>query len=145
MIHELNYKGAKSIMAMSKDNQDWLAGKAGVNPPDLDTVVTGGLDVRDLYNSTIKKFVNGSKDAKSIIGMAAKNTCEFPVFVSNSVPLDYATAICALLEQNYASFIQQAIGILVVSSILQALRMEYCIGLKVWTMKFLQSYFEKHS
>ena len=98
-------------MPMSKDNQDWLAGKAGVNPPDLDTVVTGGLDVRDLYNSTIKKFVNGSKDAKSIIGMAAKNTCEFPVFVSNSVPLDYATAICALLEQNYASFIQQAISL----------------------------------
>lgn len=47
----------------------------------------------------------------SIIGMAKQNVFEFPVFVSDSVPLDYATAINTLLEQVYASYLQMALSI----------------------------------
>jgi hypothetical protein len=59
-------------------------------------------------------FVKGFKNAnntKSLAGMAAKNTFEFPVFVSKSVPLDYATATNSLLEQLYASYLQMAISL----------------------------------
>lgn len=48
--------------------------------------------------------------SKSIIKSAAKNVFEFPVFVSSSVPLDFATAINSLLEQVYASYVQMAIS-----------------------------------
>ena len=58
------------------------------------------------------RFLKGAsarRGKKSIVGMAAKNTFEFPVFVSKSIPLDYATAINSLLEQIYASYLQMAV------------------------------------
>lgn len=51
------------------------------------------------------------KSSKSIIKAAKGNIFEFPVFVANSVPLDYATATVSLLEQVYASYLQMAISI----------------------------------
>ena len=48
---------------------------------------------------------------KSIIGMAKENVFEFPVFVADSVPLEYATATNSLIEQVYASYLQMAISI----------------------------------
>jgi hypothetical protein len=100
-------------MAMKKENQDYLAQKAGVNPPEASTVAKGVKSLEDLEKSSFGRFRRGAvaaKSAKSIIGMAAKNTFEFPVFVSSSVPLDYATATCSLLEQNYAAYLQIAIA-----------------------------------
>lgn len=65
-----------------------------------------GLTVgRELYT----KLKNGP--AQSIAARAAKNLFEFPVFVSTSVPLNYATATCSLLEQMYASFLQMTISL----------------------------------
>lgn len=47
----------------------------------------------------------------SIVGMAKANIFEFPVFISDSVPLEYATATNTLLEQVYAAYLQVAISI----------------------------------
>ena len=66
----------------------------------------------ELYKSGAERFLKGAaarRGKKSIVGMAAKNTFEFPVFVSKSIPLDYATAINSLLEQIYASYLQMAV------------------------------------
>ena len=52
----------------------------------------------------------GMFGAPSIIGRATQNIFEFPVFVSSSVPVDMATAVNALLEQTYASYLQMAIS-----------------------------------
>lgn len=59
-------------------------------------------------DSATKKFQN-KKHSKSIIKSAKDNIFEFPVFVSSSVPMDYATATNTLLEQCYASYLQMAI------------------------------------
>ena len=59
-------------------------------------------------DSASKKFQN-KKHSKSIIKSAKDNVFEFPVFVSNTVPMDYATAANTLLEQCYASYLQIAI------------------------------------
>lgn len=81
---------------------------------DVATIKMGVNSLSGLYDKGIEKFVKGQKSAlkgkSSVIGMAAQNTFEFPVFVSKSVPLDYATATCTLLEQVYASYIQMAIS-----------------------------------
>lgn len=64
-------------------------------------------------NKTVKQktAVNaGQYGASSIIGKAKKNLVEFPVFVSSSMSLEYATAINTLLEQVYASYLQMAIS-----------------------------------
>ena len=47
----------------------------------------------------------------SIVKSAQGNVFEFPVFISNSIPLDYATATTSLLEQIYAAYLQMAISI----------------------------------
>ena len=47
----------------------------------------------------------------SIISSAKENVFEFPVFMSSSVPMDYATAVNSLLEQVYASYLQMAVSI----------------------------------
>lgn len=83
--------------------------------------VTKGLDetsnaVRQFENvkGQIKAKANaaaGSVGSPSIVGKAAQNIFEFPVFVSSSVPVAYATATNALLEQMYASYLQMAISI----------------------------------
>ena len=46
----------------------------------------------------------------SIVKAAQNNVFEFPVFVSNTIPMDYATATVSLLEQIYATYLQLAIS-----------------------------------
>ena len=67
---------------------------------------------KNAYNALKPKFTAnaGNYGSKSLIGQAARNLFEFPVFISTSVPLDYATAINSLLEQMYASYLQMAIS-----------------------------------
>ena len=47
----------------------------------------------------------------SLIASAKQNVFEFPVFISSSIQLDYATTPTSLLEQVYASYLQMAISI----------------------------------
>jgi len=67
---------------------------------------------KNAYNALKPKFTAnaGNYGSKSLIGQAARNLFEFPVFISTSVPLDYATAINSLLEQMYASYLQMTIS-----------------------------------
>ena len=79
----------------------------------LDQVTAAGNEAIDLINrvdDATAKF-QPSKRRGSIIKSAQGNIFEFPVFVSNSVPLDYATATVSLLEQIYAAYLQMAISI----------------------------------
>ena len=59
----------------------------------------------------LKGLTTNSDNNKSIAGMAKRNIFEFPVFISKSVPLDYATATNSLLEQLYSSYLQTAISL----------------------------------
>ena len=100
-------------MPMRKDSQDFLVANSGASEYDFDQVVTAAGNLKDLHNTTIGRFLKGNKagrNTKSIIGMASRNTFEFPVFVSKSIPLEYATATNQLLEQLYASYVQMAIS-----------------------------------
>lgn len=59
-----------------------------------------------------QKLSDGFKNGRgSVVNQAKGNIFEFPVFVSSSVPLEYATATNSLLEQVYASYLQMAISI----------------------------------
>lgn len=62
---------------------------------------TDGIDIEFNFRS----------GKQSVAGIAKANLFEFPVFVSTSVTLDYATATNSLLEQVYASYLQSAISI----------------------------------
>lgn len=84
--------------------------KAGIDPPDAEEIAKAGVLGKGTFDRTINKFIKGAKGNTSVIGMATKNTFEFPVFVSSSVPLDYAESTCEILEQVYASYIQMAIS-----------------------------------
>lgn len=98
---------------LNDDYKDWLLSKSGADQEDLDTVVGTAGNLKDIYDTSIGRLIKGykkGKSTKSVIGMAAKNTFDFPVFVSKSVPLDYATATVQLLEQLYASYVQMAIS-----------------------------------
>lgn len=67
------------------------------------------FDVISTVDVASRKFQK--RNRKGSIAKAAKsNLFEFPVFVSKSVGLDYATATVSLLEQLYASYLQQAIS-----------------------------------
>ena len=61
-------------------------------------------------SKVVEKLHAGSKEPKSIAGMARKSIFEFPAFISTTVPLDYAEATCGLLELTYASYLQMAIS-----------------------------------
>lgn len=79
----------------------------------LNNLSAAGDEAIDLINRVdvaTGKFQPGKRQG-SIIKAAQKNIFEFPVFISNSVPLDYATATVSLLEQNYAAYLQMAISI----------------------------------
>ena len=79
----------------------------------LDRLSEAGNEAIDLINrvdTATGKFQPGKRQG-SIIKAAQKNIFEFPVFISNSVPLDFATATVSLLEQNYAAYLQMAISI----------------------------------
>lgn len=71
--------------------------------------VTDKTRGRALANSSWLMHSIG-KNRGSIAAMAAKNTFEFPVFVSSSLSLNHATATCAVLEHVYANFLQCAIA-----------------------------------
>ena len=85
---------------------DDLKESLGIDDDDFKGIKDG---VNALDKST-SKFRKGAKGAKSVINAAKGNIFEFPVFVSSSVPLDYATATTSLLEQVYASYLQMAIS-----------------------------------
>ena len=85
---------------------DDLKESLGINDEDFEGFKTG---ITTLDKST-SKFRKGYKGAKSIVKAAKGNIFEFPVFISSSVPLDYATATTSLLEQVYASYLQMAIS-----------------------------------
>lgn len=85
---------------------DDLKESLGIDDDDFKGIKDG---VNALDKST-SKFRKGMKGAKSVVSAAKGNIFEFPVFVSSSVPLDYATATTSLLEQVYASYLQMAIS-----------------------------------
>ena len=66
----------------------------------------GYLNRVDTATSKFRK----SQRKGSIVKSAQNNVFEFPVFVSNTIPIDYATATVSLLEQIYASYLQMAIS-----------------------------------
>jgi len=70
----------------------------------------GFKDGVSALDKSTEKFRKGIKGAKSVVKAAQGNIFEFPVFVSSSVPLDYATATTSLLEQVFASYLQMAIS-----------------------------------
>lgn len=76
---------------------------------DLESLTSSTRDIK-WGAAKLFKGAQGSSKNKSIIGMAQANVFEFPVFVSDSVPLEYATATNTLLEQVYASYLQMAIS-----------------------------------
>jgi hypothetical protein len=85
---------------------DDLKESLGIDDDDFKGIKDG---VNALDKST-SKFRKGIKGAKSVVSAAKGNIFEFPVFISSSVPLDYATATTSLLEQVYASYLQMAIS-----------------------------------
>jgi len=71
----------------------------------------GGNIGKLISDTKLKANANaGQYPTASIIKRAARNVVEFPVFISSSVPIEYATATNSLLEQMYASFLQMAIS-----------------------------------
>lgn len=78
----------------------------------FDTISNTGNDAIGLINrvDTATGKIQPGKRRGSIVKSAQGNVFEFPVFVSNSVPLDYATATVSLLEQIYASYLQMAVS-----------------------------------
>ena len=69
-----------------------------------------GAGMLNRFDAATAKFKNGAGRG-SIVKSAQGNVFEFPVFVSSSVPMDYATATTSLLEQIYAAYLQMAISI----------------------------------
>lgn len=70
----------------------------------------GAIDTINRLDDATAKFQKGQRRG-SIVKSAQGNVFEFPVFISNSVDVDYATATTSLLEQVYASYLQMAISI----------------------------------
>ena len=81
----------------------------GVNPETLGGIASNIENIKwgsaQLYSGI------AGKNKKSIIGMARANVFEFPVFISDSVPMKFATATNTLLEQVYAAWLQMAISV----------------------------------
>lgn len=79
----------------------------------LSTFASVGNDTIGLINrvdDATGKIQPGQRKG-SIIKSAQQNIFEFPVFISNSIPIEYAEAVSSLLEQVYASYLQMAISI----------------------------------
>ena len=79
----------------------------------LSRFASAGNDAVDLINrvDTATSKFQPSQRKGSIVKSAQGNVFEFPVFISNSIPLDYATATTSLLEQIYAAYLQMAISL----------------------------------
>lgn len=86
---------------MAKKNQDMLG--------QLTEAGSASIDLINRLDEATGKFQPGKRKG-SIIKAAQGNVFEFPVFISNSIPIDYATATTSLIEQLYASFLQMAIS-----------------------------------
>lgn len=69
-----------------------------------------GIDAFGRLDEATRKFQRSGRRG-SIVKSAQANIFEFPVFISNSVALDYVTATTSLLEQVYASYVQFSISI----------------------------------
>lgn len=107
------YKAAEGKYGEELGKFEKELGKFSGNLGDLKGNVGGiGGQVGKLISDTKMKASTsaGSYPTASIVKKAAKNVFEFPVFVSSSVPVEYATAINSLLEQVYGSFVQMAIS-----------------------------------
>ena len=79
---------------------------------DVLNFASAGNNAIDLINRVdvaTQKFQPGARRG-SIIKAAQNNLFEFPVFISNTIPMDYATATNSLLEQIYAAYLQMAIS-----------------------------------
>ena len=113
---------------------DDLKESLGIDDDDFKGIKDG---VNALDKST-SKFRKGIKGAKSVVSAAKGNIFEFPVFVSSSVPLDYATATTSLLEQVYASYLQMAISANPVISAKSAANGTQFAHLKSDTNKYLE-------
>lgn len=113
---------------------DDLKESLGIDDDDFKGIKDG---VNTLDKST-SKFRKGMKGAKSVVKAAKGNIFEFPVFVSSSVPLDYATATTSLLEQVYASYLQMAISANPVISAKSAANGTQFAHLKSDTNKYLE-------
>ena len=113
---------------------DDLKESLGIDDDDFKGIKDG---VNALDKST-SKFRKGAKGTKSVIKAAKGNIFEFPVFVSSSVPLDFATATTSLLEQVYASFLQMAISANPVISAKSAANGTQFAHLKSDTNKYLE-------
>ena len=106
----------------------------GINDDDF----KGFKDNMNALDSSTSKFRKGIKGSKSIVKAAKGNMFEFPVFISSSVPLEYATATATLLEQVYASFLQMAISANPVISAKSAMNGTQFAHLKSDTNKYLE-------
>ena len=145
-------KDDKQTKPYAKDTYDKViekVEKAGelqtaVNDLDLKSLGSNATNLKDTasdLNRTMraKTSVNAGKfGASSIIGKASKNLFEFPVFISTSVSLDYATAVNALLEQIYASYLQMAISMDPVVSAEDVMKNRVFQHYKTDTTKFLE-------
>jgi len=104
-------------MAGQKHDKQYVLQQRLGATPEAQMKIKRGWDaaVGDDGSGSAGRIFAGLADQKwgrsSIIGMAKQNVFEFPVFVSDSVPLEYATAINTLLEQVYASYLQMALSI----------------------------------
>jgi hypothetical protein len=74
----------------------------------------------------------------SIVKEAQKNVFEFPVFVSNTIPLDFATATVSLLEQVYATYLQMAVSLNPIIDAASAKRGVQFADYKTNTNKYLE-------
>lgn len=83
------------------------------------------------------KFQKGKRQG-SIVKAAQGNVFEFPVFLSSSIPVDYAEATTSLLEQVYASYLQMAISINPVVDANSVKNGMQFAGLKTDTNKYLE-------
>lgn len=100
-----------SIRTPSGQVRNPLTDRLGVRKEDLNTIQTGTETIQWGVSPLVRGFLDAKHHKSSIIGMARENVFEFPVFMSNTIPLDYATATNTLLEQVYGSYLQMALSV----------------------------------
>lgn len=111
---------------------------------DFDDIKSAYKDASNRFDTNVYKIEKSTRKFQkrnrkgSIISSAKNNIFEFPVFVSSSVPLDYATATTSLLEQVYASYLQMAISINPVIDAVSTINGTQFSGLKSNTNKYLE-------
>lgn len=104
-------KDLKNVDQPKRDKDYVLRERLGVGPREKAAIERGVEAGKDSVGRVVKGGIYAKHGQSSIIGMAKDNVFEFPVFVSNNVPLEAATAVNSLLEQVYASYLQMAMSI----------------------------------